>query len=97
MLFFKDFIYLFLEKAAGKENERERNINVWLPCECPLLWTWPTTQACALSGNQSGDPLVHRLPLNPLSHTSQGNCQCCFVLFCFFILNETRFQRWKVR
>ena len=31
-----------------------------------------TTQACALTGNQTSDPLVHRPALNPLSHTSQG-------------------------
>ena len=43
---FKDFIYLFLEK--GREGEMERNINVWLPLTCPLLGTWPATQACAL-------------------------------------------------
>ena len=30
------------------------------------------TQACALTGNQTSDPLVDRLVLNPLSHTSQG-------------------------
>ena len=32
---FKDFIYLFLEGEEGKEKERERNINVWLPLVCP--------------------------------------------------------------
>ena len=26
--FFKDFIYLFLERGEGREEERERNINV---------------------------------------------------------------------
>ena len=31
-----------------------------------------TTQASALTGNQTSDPLVHRLELNPLRHTSQG-------------------------
>ena len=46
---FKDFMYLFLEK--GRERERERNINVWLPLPHPLLGTWPTTQACVLTGN----------------------------------------------
>ena len=30
------------------------------------------TQACDLTGNRTGDPLVHRLALNPLIHTSQG-------------------------
>ena len=30
--FFKDlFTYLFLEREEGREKERERNINVWLP------------------------------------------------------------------
>ena len=29
--FLKDFIYLFLERGEGREKERERNINVWLP------------------------------------------------------------------
>ena len=29
------------------------------------------TQSCALTGNQTSDPLVCRLVLNPLSHTSQ--------------------------
>ena len=51
MCFFKDFIYLFLERGEGKEKERERNINVWLLLQCPLLGTWPATQACALTGN----------------------------------------------
>ena len=41
------FIYLFLER----EEERERNINVRLPLSRPLLGTWPTTQACDLTGN----------------------------------------------
>ena len=39
--------------------------------------TWPATQACALTGNQTGDPLVHRQVLSPLSHTSQGS----YVIF----------------
>ena len=37
------------------------------------LGTWPATQACALTGNRTGDLLVTRLALNPLSHTSQGH------------------------
>ena len=44
------------------EKERERNINVWLPLVYPLLGTWPATQACALTGNWTHDPLrsIHR-------------------------------------
>ena len=39
ILFLKDFVYLFLERGEGREKERERNINVWLPVMCPLLGT----------------------------------------------------------
>ena len=53
-------------------KEREGNINMWLPLVCLLLGTWPATKACALTGNRTGDPLVHRPVLNPLSRTSQG-------------------------
>ena len=49
--FLKYFIYLFLERREGREKERERNINVWLPLACPLLGTWLATQECALTGN----------------------------------------------
>ena len=45
---------------------------MWLPLTRPLLGTWPITQACALTGNRTGKPLVCRPALNPLSHTSQG-------------------------
>ena len=45
---------------------------MWLPFMHPPLGTWPTTQACALTGIRTSDPLVHRLARNLLSHTSQG-------------------------
>ena len=38
----------------------------------PLLGTSPVTQPCALAGNRTGNPLVCRPMLNPLSYTSQG-------------------------
>ena len=69
--FFKDCIDLFLERREGREKGK-RNVNVWLPLACPLLGTWPATQACALTGNRTNDPLVCRLALNPLSHISQA-------------------------
>ena len=65
---FIDFIYLFLERGAG----RQKNINLQLPLACLLLGTWPATQACVLTGNWTCDPLVHRLVLKPLSCTSRG-------------------------
>ena len=60
--FLKDIIYLFLERGEG----RDRNINVWLPLLRPLLG------ACVLTGNPTGNPLLHRAALYPLSHASQG-------------------------
>ena len=33
--FLKKIIYLFLERGGGREKEKERNINVWLPLVCP--------------------------------------------------------------
>ena len=72
-LVFKKQFYLFISRREGRKKERERNINVWLPCACPLPGTWPTTQACALTGNRTGNPLLCRPALSPLSLTSQGN------------------------
>ena len=43
-----------------------------LPLAHPQPGTWPTTQACALIGNLTGNLSVPRPALNPLSHTSQG-------------------------
>ena len=64
--FLKYFIDLVLER--GREGEREgEKYYVWLPLMRPLLGTWPATQACALTGDQTGDALVCRPALNPLS------------------------------
>ena len=46
-----------------------------------LLGTWSTTQACALTGNQTSDPVVHRPALSPLTHTSQGSILRSFFFF----------------
>ena len=84
MIFFLSFrFYLFIFRER-REGERERNINMWLSLACPLLGTWPKTQACAVTGNWTSDPLVY--VLNPLSHTSQGSNVLFFVflnsIFC---------------
>ena len=68
-------MYLFLDRGEGREKEQERNINVWLPLtrspykdlDCNPDWE------CALTGNQTGDPLVCRPVLNLLRHTIQGS------------------------
>ena len=38
----------------------------------PPTEDWPATQARALTGNQTNNPLLCRPALNPLSYTSQG-------------------------
>ena len=63
--FLKRFYYLFIFRERGRVGEREGNLNVLMPLMQPLLGTWPATQACALTGTQTSDPLVHRLALNP--------------------------------
>ena len=69
----EDLLFI-LDRGEGREKERERSNSVWLPLvhPTPLLGAWSATQACALTGNQTGDPLVCKLALYPLSHTSQG-------------------------
>ena len=63
-IFLNLFIYLFI-REKGREGEREaEKHNVWLPLMCPLLETWPATQACALTGNRTAHPLIHRPALN---------------------------------
>ena len=70
--FFKRF-YLFIFRDRGREREKEgEKLDVWLPLARPQLGTQLVTQACALTGNRTGDPLICRPALNPLSHTSQG-------------------------
>ena len=69
-LLFKKRFYLFIYfKEMGKEGEWERNIDApeihWFVACC-------TAQACALTRNWTHDLLVHRLVVNPLSHTSQS-------------------------
>ena len=69
----------------------ERNISVWLPLACPLLGTWPATQAYSLTGNRTGDPVVHRPILNPLSLTSQGSLKILMLLYTVFFI-----QSWSL-
>ena len=49
---------------------RERNTDR-LPLICHL-WDRPATQACALTGNRTCDPLLCRSIPKQLSHTGQG-------------------------
>ena len=59
-LFFKNPIYLFLEREREVEREGEKHQCV-VTSLSPLLETWPSTQAYALTENRTGDPLVRSL------------------------------------
>ena len=95
------FVCFYFERDGKGRRKRERNISVWLPLAHPLLRTWPATQACALTGNQTSDPVVHRPSLNPLSHTSQVSHFLFYVfaisyfsirnVYCFYSLKKVLF------
>ena len=55
----------------------------------PLAGTWPATQPCALTGNQTGDLSVHRPALNPWSPTSQGSIP-------YFLKGDVSFIIFKI-
>ena len=70
--FLKDFIYLLLDREEGREKERERNNNAWLPLVRSLLGTWLATQAYALDWESNQLPFDLQAGTQTLSHTSQG-------------------------
>ena len=79
------FIYFEREGKGGRKRGRETSM-----CGClsrtPLLGTWPNTQACALTRNRTGNLLVCRPTLNPLSYTNQGpnleiSIRGCYQMF----------------
>ena len=88
LFLFKDFIYFLRERGREGERDGEKHQCV-VASHMPLMGTWPATWACALNGNRTCNPLVRRLALNPLSHTSQGNSlplrhqnyKCCSEFF----------------
>ena len=68
---------LFLERGGEGERGRETSMCGRLT-RAPYwgregVWTWPVTQACALTGNELATLWFAGLALNPLRHTSQGS------------------------
>ena len=64
---------LFIFRESGKEGEREGEKHQFVfSSEMPQTGNGLTTQVCALTRNGTGNPLVSRLALNPLSYTSHG-------------------------
>ena len=72
MLVFLKILFIHF-RQRGRETEREgEKHQCVVASQVPPTRDLPTTQACALTGNPTSNPLVRRLTLNPLSHTSQG-------------------------
>ena len=69
-IYFKKYLFIF--RGEGREKEKERNTNMWLHLVIPLLGPWPATQARALTGNRTDNPVFRRLALSLLCHTSRG-------------------------
>ena len=92
-LFLKDFIYLLLERGEGKEKEkhwcgRETSIG-YLPY-VPPPETELATQACALTGNQTGNLPLCGTMSHQLSHTVQGwSALYCLGPFCRSFLSHS--------
>ena len=74
--FCKDFICLFLERGKGG-RQRRRETSMF---GCLLRAPGPCNQACALTGNRTGNPLVCRLVFHPWSHTWPARAHCGFDL-----------------
>ena len=97
--FFFKILFIFRERGREGEREGEKQQCV-VALVRPLLGTWPATQGCALTGNRTGDPLVFRPALNPLSHTSQGYFSI-FKLSLFLCVHQRQslinFAAFKLR
>ena len=66
-------MYLFLERGTGG-RKRGKHQCVVASCTPPTrAQPLGPSQACALTGNQTHNPLVCRLVLSPLSYTSQDS------------------------
>ena len=81
LFFFKILFIYFLDRGEGREREKKRNINVWVPLVHPSLGTWPATQACALTGNRTRKRLLYGRTPNQLSYRGQGG-PLVFVYSC---------------
>ena len=81
-------LVIFWERRGGRKKWRETSMCEryidQLPLVPPQLGTWPATQACALTGNWTGDLLVLRPVLNPLSYTSQGSKYPLFIFIFWY-------------
>ena len=85
ILFFLKILFIYFQRKGkgGRKRGRETSVHGCLS-HAPYWVPSPKTQACALTGNRTGNPLIRSLVLSPLSHTSQG---CSLIL--------SRFINWS--
>ena len=86
VLKFPQFFFLQRFCLFFRERKRGRETSICDYLSCTPLGTWPETQACALTGNRTCDPLLHRPALNPLSHTSPGSVSLVFNISLVFVM-----------
>ena len=80
LLFKKDFIYFLLERGEGREKEREKNINVWLP-----LIPRPPTGAPAHNSGMCPDWELNRrlFALQASTQSTELHQPGCQLLFLY--------------
>ena len=71
--------YLFIFRQRGKEGQRQRNMNVWLPLESPIGDLAHNPHMC-LDWELNHDHLVHRLALNLIRQSSQSYIQIFLIV-----------------
>ena len=89
LLFFKDFVYLFFERGEGREEERERNINVWLPLVRPYQGPGPQSRHVPWPGSKPTTLLF--TGWHPIHWVTSAGATFCFFLVYFWML--PMFQR----
>ena len=70
--FFRKNFLKFIFRDRGKEGERERETMIGCPVLRALARSKLEAQACALTGNRTGDLSLYRAMPCLLSHTGQG-------------------------
>ena len=92
--FFFFRFYLFIFREQGREGERKGEKHQCVVASCaPPTGDLGCNPGMCPTGNQTGDPLVPRPALNPLSHTSRGCLQssnlCPLITRPFAIVYES--------
>ena len=77
-IFFRFHLFIFRQRGREEDREREKHQCVVASRVTPTGY-WPKTQACALTGDPTSDPLVCKPVLNSLSHTSQTYLSPIFI------------------